>query len=142
MPDSDRDKFLDDWYERIDRDACDPCSELAIKLLYDASEAYRSGLDIAALITAVATIETLLRIQNPGAHSFAKLIEFSEFTAAEKSELNRLRKYRNKWVHVNQPMENDYCFDDEKAHGERISEMTKIAISMTFKVVYSFPGAV
>jgi hypothetical protein len=75
-------------------------------LILDSDLAFVKGAYLAALVTAICAIETQLRFDhtNLGEHlSFAELIDIGPLPPDEKAELQELRKFRNKWVHVSDP---------------------------------------
>jgi len=104
-------------------------SEWTTFLAKDAETAYCSGAFLSAILAAQAAIETHLRFDFHNGKqvkdwSFYQLIEQSGLNADLKTALHDLRKYRNRWVHVNDPADDQ----DLQARPEYFeAEMAKTA---------------
>jgi hypothetical protein len=84
-------------------------SEWCTVLIKDADTAFIAGAYVSVVLTSVSAIETYLRAE--GAESkqrLVQLIEGSTLDSSVKSELHSLRRYRNRWVHV------EDAFNDER----------------------------
>jgi ferric-dicitrate binding protein FerR (iron transport regulator) len=67
-----------------------------------------AGFYLATLVTAVAAIETQLRAEyGTGIKRFHELIDGSDLSENLKSEIHLLRRYRNRWVHVSDPWDDN-----------------------------------
>lgn len=92
-------------------------SEWCTFIVLDADVAFASGAYLASILTAVSGIETYLRSE----HSQTKkerlfdLIDHASIDPGLKADLHALRKYRNKWVHVDDPWDDGACL-----HGPKI----------------------
>ena len=85
-------------------------SEWSTFLIRDDDTAFCNGAYLATILTAAAGIESHLRfeyqIQNNEKYlGLYELIEISSIDNSLKQELHNLRKYRNQWVHVNEPQD-------------------------------------
>ncbi len=80
-------------------------SEWAALIVKEADIAFVHGAFLASILTAVSGIETYLRSEYGSVkkESLFYLIERSDIMQGLKKDLHKLRKYRNKWVHVSEP---------------------------------------
>ncbi|NBB78612.1 MAG: hypothetical protein GVY36_04100 [Verrucomicrobia bacterium] len=134
-----RDKLVEEWERIIELRAPDPASEWVTKLSYDAIEAFLHHLDIASILTTTATIETLLRLEDPNIRNFRRLIERSKLNEGDKLRLNSLRAYRNQWVHVNKPFDDEHLHTNTKNAEEELSYMAKTGIEVMYTLIYDTP---
>jgi hypothetical protein len=116
-------------------------SEWSTFLIRDADDAFCSGANLAAILVSQAAIESHLRyeyIDNPAATklSFYALIEQSPIPDALKAELHTLRKYRNKWVHVNDPNEDADLLKRPEYYEKELEQMALLAIRVLREVIY------
>lgn len=102
-------------------------SEWCSFIVREADIAFVHGANLAAILTAVSGIETYLRSEYAvkGRDHLAELIEGSSISDSLKADLHTLRKYRNRWVHVNDP----WC---DGSLIERPDEMDKELEDMAF----------
>lgn len=77
-------------------------SEWCSEIVRQTDTAFVCGADLAVILTAVAGAETYLRSEYATAkrQRLAALIDESPIKTELKTDLHRLRRYRNKWVHV------------------------------------------
>ena len=90
-------------------------SEWSTFLIKDTDEAFCAGANLASILAAQAAIESHLRYEYVSNQStrklgFYELIEQAPLHSDLKRELHAIRRYRNRWVHVNDPS------DDEDLH--------------------------
>lgn len=80
-------------------------SEWCCFIVREADTAFASGANLASILTAVSGIETYLRSEysDTGKERLATLISQSPIPEKLKEDLHALRKYRNRWVHVDDP---------------------------------------
>ncbi len=83
-------------------------SEWTAFIVRDADIAFCAGAHLAVVFMAQAAIESHLRYEyagRPGKRSvgFNELIDQSPLELALKERLHDLRRFRNRWVHVNDP---------------------------------------
>ena len=111
-------------------------SEWATFLVKDADLAFVSGAHLASIITGLAGVETHLRSEGGSSKQrLVDLIEQSDLDEDLKQELQILRKYRNKWVHVAEPWKDGALLDSPEKHGAELEEMAKrcaVALRRTF----------
>ena len=85
-------------------------SEWCSFIVRESDLAFVNGASLAAILTGVSGIETYLRSEciEKNRSTLFELIENSPVADDLRADLHKLRKYRNRWVHVNDP------WDDQK----------------------------
>lgn len=80
-------------------------SEWCSFIVRESDTAFANGAYLASILTAVSGIETYLRSEHSetGKERLIELINRASINSELKDELHTLRKYRNKWVHVDDP---------------------------------------
>lgn len=119
-------------------------SEWTTFLVRDAEIAFCSGANLSSILACQAAVESHLRFDyfdptKSKGWSFYSLIEKSEFEIEVKSELHELRKFRNKWVHVNDPTNDQDLLERPDFYENELEEFSKKAIKTMLKVLYSNP---
>ncbi len=115
-------------------------SEWATFLIKDADLAFVSGAHLASIITGLAGVETHLR--GEGGSSKKRLVDLIEESDLEddlKQELHILREYRNEWVHVADPWEDDALLDSPEQHEAELEEMAKRCAVALRRTIYTNP---
>lgn len=113
-------------------------SEWCTVIVRDADMAFTSGAHLAAILTAVSGIETYLRSEHSktGRERLAELIDNAEIDASLKIDLHALRKYRNKWVHVDRPWEDEELLEHPEAIEDELEEMAFFAVRALRRTIY------
>ncbi len=116
-------------------------SEWSTFLIRDTDTAFCSGASLAAILVSQAAIESHLRFeysdaQKTGNVGFYNLIENSPIPDELKSNLHKLRKYRNKWIHVNDPHEDDDLLSKPEYYESELEVMAKFAVKVLREVIY------
>lgn len=114
-------------------------SEWTTFLACDAQTAFQAGADLAALLAAMAAIEAHLRHEYPSdghGDGLARLIEQSPLTADLKRRLHELRRYRNRWVHVNDPDNDERLLQDPAGARNELSLMATVAMRLLLEIIY------
>lgn len=116
-------------------------SEWSAFLIRDADEAFCSGANLAAILVSQAAIESHLRyeyVNNPATTklSFYTLIEQSPIPDGLKVDLHTLRKYRNKWVHVNDPSQDADLLKRPEYYEKELEQMALLAVRALRQVIY------
>lgn len=115
-------------------------SEWATFLIKDADLAFVSGANLASIITAIAGIETHLRSEEGTCKQhLVELIEQSDLEEDLKRELQILRKFRNKWVHVAEPWEDNSLLESPEQHEAELGEMAKRCAVALRRTIYTNP---
>ena len=117
-------------------------SEWTTFLVKDAETAFCSGAYLASILASQAAIESHLRydyfnsIETKG-WGFYDLIEKSNLKSELKTELHLLRKYRNKWVHVNDPSNDNELLERPEYYETELADFSKTTIKSMLKILYS-----
>jgi hypothetical protein len=115
-------------------------SEWAVFLVKDADLAFVGGAYLASIITGLAGVETHLRNESGGRSSrLVDLIDGSDLEDDLKEELQTLRKYRNKWVHVAAPWEDETLLDATEQHEAELEEMARRCAVALRRTIYANP---
>lgn len=116
-------------------------SEWCTFIVREADTAFVNGAHLACILTSVAGIETYLRseIEDGARHSLAQLIDQVVFDPELKVDLHQLRRYRNKWVHVNDPWEDAALLDAPEKMEEELEQMAFFAVLQLRRTIYANP---
>ena len=95
----------------------------------------------ARIAHAVAGIETYLRSEykSTGKERLFDLINQAPIEENLKLDLHKLRKYRNKWVHVSDPWDDEVLIDSPEQFGEELEEMAFFAAIVLRRTIYENP---
>jgi thymidylate synthase len=117
-------------------------SEYSTFLARDAEAAFEARADIATIILCVAAIETHLRhefgLTRKDKVSFRQLIEESDLALQVQTDFNRLRKYRNRWVHVDDPWDDQTLQSESDKIGTELDEMARLAMKSLIIALCAF----
>ena len=116
-------------------------SEWSSFLIRDAEEAFCAGAHLAAILAAQAATECHLRHEySPNTTQknlgFFDLIERSRLPDDLRADLHTVRRYRNKWVHVNDPGSDDDLLQRPEYYDEELERMAAFAIRSMLRVIY------
>ena len=115
-------------------------SEWSAFLVRDASDAYCSGANLAAILASQAGMECHLRYEyfceSKTKLGFFELIEQSPIPTALKTDLHKIRRYRNKWVHVNDPTADEDLLQRPEKYEAELEKMAKFSIRAMMHVIY------
>lgn len=119
-------------------------SEWTTFLAKDAETAYCAGAFLSSILSSQAAIESHFRYDyfnslETRSWSFFELIEKSDFDEKFKKELHSLRKYRNKWIHVNDPSNDIDLLERPEYYENELADFASITIKTMLKVLYSNP---
>lgn len=116
-------------------------SEWCVFITKQADIAYARGADLASILTAMAAIETYLRSEYPlqSRATLAKLIDKSLLMESLKDELHKLRRYRNKWVHVDDPGMDEFLIENPKDFEDECRKMALRAARAMRQTIYENP---
>ncbi len=119
-------------------------SEWTTLLAKDSETAYCSGAYLSSILSSQAAIESHLRYDyfysvDTKGWSFFELIEKSDLVDDLKCELNILRKFRNKWIHVNDPSNDEDLLERPKYYENELADFSTVTIRTMLKILYSNP---
>lgn len=114
-------------------------SEWCAFLVRESDEAFEAGAYLASLLTALAAIETFLRSEVPGGKKkrLVDLIEASGLDPQLIGTLSDLRLYRNKWVHVDDPSNDEELLRSPEVIEQELESKAFAGIRALRRVVYS-----
>lgn len=116
-------------------------SEWTTFLAKDAETAFCSNANLSAILACQAAIESHLRYEYFDAKEskswgFYQLIEKSSMSSDLKLELHELRRFRNKWVHVEDPSDDSDLIGRPEYHEEELMKFSKKSIRTMLKTLY------
>ncbi|HEV7926141.1 MAG TPA: hypothetical protein VGR14_12335 [Verrucomicrobiae bacterium] len=115
-------------------------SERSAFLMRNADLAFVHEAHLASLLTAVAAIESHLRGEYPdGGSRLVDLIDSSELEPELKAELNVIRRFRNKWVHVETLWDDSPLLENPERSEKELFEMARRSLIALRNTVYSNP---
>lgn len=113
-------------------------SEWCSEIVRQTDIAFVAGANLAAVLTAVAGAETYLRSEYAAQkrQPLAHLIDNSTIPLELKEDLHRLRKYRNTWVHVDEPWRDEALLVEPEALSAELDEMAEFACRVLRRTIY------
>jgi hypothetical protein len=113
-------------------------SEWCSFIVCEADTAFCSGTHLASILTAVSGIETYLRSEHSvsGKERLVDLINNASIDSALKDDLHTLRKYRNKWVHVNDPWDDQDLIKNPENTEHELEQMAFFAVRVLRRTIY------
>jgi hypothetical protein len=116
-------------------------SEWTTFLAKDAETAFCSGAYLASILVSQSAIESHFRydyfnLADTKRWSFYDLIEKANLDSELKKELHNLRIYRNKWVHVNDPSNDNELLERPEYYEAELEEFSKSTIKTMLKILY------
>lgn len=96
---------------------------------------------LAAILLAVSAVETHLRSDSvPERRApLVELIDSSELPPDLKADLHSLRRYRNKWVHVNEPWNDEPLLENLAQIEQELEAMAMLAVQVLRRTLYANP---
>lgn len=115
-------------------------SEWATFLVKGADTALARGAHLASVITSLAGVEMHLRAEGGlSKRRLVDLIRESDLEADLKEELQQLRKYCNRWVHVTDPWDDESLLEETERHEEELVEVAwRCAVALR-RTLYTNP---
>ncbi len=113
-------------------------SEWCAFIVRDCDYAFVGGANLATVITAIAAIETYLRAEYAGGKRIrlADLIDSAPIEPGLRDDIHKLRKYRNTWVHVATPEDDESILQNLEAYEEQLEEWAKLAQRTLRRTIY------
>jgi hypothetical protein len=113
-------------------------SEWCSFIVREADTAFVGNAHLASILTAVSGIETYLRSEysKTGKERLVELINQSPIPGKLKDNLYTLRKYRNKWVHVDEPWNDAGLLDRPEETDRELEEMALFAVRALRETIY------
>jgi hypothetical protein len=116
-------------------------SEWCAFMIRESDTAFANGLYIASIITAMSAMETYLRSEDSTKEKkrLVELIDDSGLNPELTRELHTLRKYRNQWVHVGDPWDDQALIQNPDKYKAELENMAFIAVKALRQTIYSSP---
>jgi predicted DNA-binding protein YlxM (UPF0122 family) len=113
-------------------------SEWCSFIVCECDAVFIAGANLAAIVTAMAGIETYLRAEYPLGEraSLFDLIKQSPLSDDLKREIDILRKYRNRWVHVADPENDQDLLDHPGRYAQELEEVGRQAVRTLRRTIY------
>jgi hypothetical protein len=113
-------------------------SEWCTFIARDADTAFAAGAHIVCIVLSTSGLETYLRSEcvTGSRQRLVALINGSPITADLKTEIHTLRKFRNKWVHIDDPWMDDELLENPEAIEEELEKMACFAVRTLRKTIY------
>lgn len=103
--------------------------------------AFASGAYLASILTSVSGIETYLRSEY-GEKSRERLIDLIEKASLDSElakDLHTLRQYRNRWVHVDAPWDDECLLEGSEGKEGELEKMAFFAARALRRTIYENP---
>lgn len=116
-------------------------SEWTTFLAKDAESAFCADAHLSSILSCQAAIESHLRYEcfdpkESKRWGFYELIEKSSLPTDLKTDLHELRKFRNKWVHVENPSDDSDLLIRPKYHEKELAQFAKKSIRIMLTTLY------
>jgi len=113
-------------------------SEWCIFIVRESDTAFAGGAYLASILTAVSGIETYLRSEyaQAGRERLVELINQAPIDDSLRDDLHALRKYRNKWVHVDEPWQDANLLKRPEETEQELERMALFAARALRKTIY------
>jgi hypothetical protein len=113
-------------------------SEWCSFIVREADVALAEGANLASILTAVSGIETYLRSEHAqtGKERLIDLINHAAIEDSLKADLHTLRKYRNRWVHVDDPWDDAGLLERPEGTKDEIERMAPFAARTLRRTIY------
>jgi hypothetical protein len=113
-------------------------SEWCSFIVREADTAFAKGANLASILTAVSGIETYLRSEyaKTGRERLSELIDLARLERGLADDLHHLRKYRNKWVHVDEPWQDAPLLDRPEDYAQELEEMAVFGARTLRRTIY------
>ncbi|MFZ6815558.1 hypothetical protein ACO0K3_13890 [Undibacterium sp. Rencai35W] len=113
-------------------------SEWCSFIVREADTAFVKGAHLASILTAVSGIETYLRSEYSvtGKERLIDLINHASIKTELKTNLHLLRKYRNKWVHIDDPWNDASLLECPEQTEQELEQMAFFAARALRSTIY------
>jgi hypothetical protein len=113
-------------------------SEWCSFIVRESDIAYANDAHLASILTAVSGIETYLRSEHSetGKERLVDLINQASIDLELKEDLHTLRKYRNKWVHLDDPWDDQNLLECPEETEIELQKMAFFAARALRRTIY------
>ncbi len=116
-------------------------SEWCAFITRECDYAFVAGANLATVLTAVAAIETYLRAEYAASQRvrLADLVDQAPISQELREEIHKLRKYRNTWVHVATPEDDQAILDRPEVYDAELEAWARLAQRTLRRTIYENP---
>ena len=113
-------------------------SEWCVFIVREGDTTFLAGSHLAVILTALAGCETYLRSEysNSKRERLIELINAAPIDNVLKHDLHTLRRYRNKWVHVDDPWNDSFLLEKPEKAEQELEQMDIFAVRTLRKIIY------
>lgn len=113
-------------------------SEWCSFIVRESDLAFVNGANLAAILTGASGVETYLRSEciEKNRSTLFELIENSPVSSDLRADLHTLRKYRNMWVHVEEPWNDQKLIGSPTESEIELAKMALFAARVLRKTIY------
>lgn len=113
-------------------------SEWCACIVRECDVAFAAGANLATVITATAAIETYLRAEygNDIKLRLFELIDQAPLSSDLKDDVHKLRKYRNQWVHISTPEDDQAILDNPEVYEAELEAWALLAQRTLRRTIY------
>lgn len=113
-------------------------SEWCVLIVRECDEAFVAGANLATIVTAACAIETYLRAEygNSSDLRFVDLIDRAPFSNTQRDNMHKLRKYRNKWVHLAAPEDDQELLNNPGMYVSELQDRAVLAQRLLRETLY------
>lgn len=107
-------------------------------IVREADIAFANGAYLAHILTSVSGVETYLRSEygEKSRERLIDLIEKASLDAELTKDLHTLRRYRNKWVHVDDPWDDNCLLEGSEGKESELEKMAFFAARALRRTIY------
>ena len=129
------------YLESLDQElllTCVVLSEWCSFIFRESDIAYAHSANLAAILTAVSGAETFLRSKfaDSKRERLTELIDKALIRRDIKADLHTLRRYRNRWVHVESPWTDEALLDSPGPVEQELEDMATFAVRVLRRLIY------
>ncbi len=116
-------------------------SEWSAFIAKECDYAFVAGANLATIVTAVAAIETYLRAEYADGKRIrlADLVNESPIAQELRDDIHKLRRYRNTWVHVLSPEEDQAILENPESYDSELEKWAVLAQRTLRRTLYENP---
>jgi hypothetical protein len=112
-------------------------SEWCSLIIRDSDTAFVGGAHLACILTAASGIETYLRSEYGASKDrLVDLINYSDIGQSLKKDIHKLRVYRNHWVHVGEPWDDEPPLRQLEKLEKELETMAFFAVRTLRRTIY------
>lgn len=110
-------------------------------IVREADIAFTAEANLASILTAVSAIETYLKAEysTTGNEKLVKLIDQASIDPDLRTDLHTVRRFRNKWVHVDDPWDDKMLIEMPDDYEDELANMAFFAMRCLRRTIYENP---